>query len=30
MIDDVVVGSVGKMTVKGWHADVEVSLKPDS
>jgi phospholipid/cholesterol/gamma-HCH transport system substrate-binding protein len=29
MIDDVVVGSVGKMTVKGWHADVEVSLKPD-
>jgi phospholipid/cholesterol/gamma-HCH transport system substrate-binding protein len=34
MIDDVVVGSVGKMTVKGtavkgWHADVEVSVKPD-
>ena len=29
MINDVVVGSVGKMTVKGWHADVEVSLKPD-
>ncbi|KWX64500.1 mammalian cell entry protein [Mycobacterium sp. NAZ190054] len=29
MIDDVVVGSVGKMTVQSWHADVEVSVKPD-
>lgn len=29
MIDDVVVGSVGRITVKGWHADVEVSVKPD-
>jgi phospholipid/cholesterol/gamma-HCH transport system substrate-binding protein len=29
MINDIVVGSVGKMTVKGWHADVEVALKPD-
>ncbi|MGB8387442.1 MCE family protein [Mycobacterium sp.] len=29
MIGDVVVGSVGTMTVKGWHAHVEVSLKPD-
>ena len=29
LIDDVVVGSVGKMTVKNWHADVEVSVKPD-
>jgi virulence factor Mce-like protein len=29
MIDDVVVGSVGKMTVHGWHADVEISVKPD-
>lgn len=29
MIDDVVVGSVGKMTVENWHADVEVSVKPD-
>ncbi|KUI27128.1 mammalian cell entry protein [Mycobacterium sp. IS-1742] len=28
-IDDVVVGSVGKMTVKDWHAEVEVSLQPD-
>lgn len=29
MIDDVVVGSVGKMTVQSWHADVEISVKPD-
>ncbi|GFG51184.1 virulence factor Mce [Mycolicibacterium agri] len=29
MINDVVVGSVGKMTVDNWHADVEISLKPD-
>jgi phospholipid/cholesterol/gamma-HCH transport system substrate-binding protein len=29
MIDDVIVGSVGKMTVKDWHADVEVSVQPD-
>ena len=29
MIDDVVVGSVGKMTLHGWHADLEVSVKPD-
>jgi virulence factor Mce-like protein len=29
LIDDVVVGSVGKMTVDSWHADVEVSVKPD-
>ena len=29
MIDDVVVGSVGKMTLHGWHVDVEVSLKPN-
>ena len=29
MINDVVVGSVGKMTVEGWHADVEISVKPD-
>jgi virulence factor Mce-like protein len=29
MINDVVVGSVGKMTVDGWHADVEISVKPD-
>ncbi|KUH80181.1 MULTISPECIES: MCE family protein [unclassified Mycobacterium] len=29
MIDDVVVGSVRKMTVDDWHADVEISVKPD-
>ena len=29
MINDVVVGSVGKMTVENWHADVEISVKPD-
>lgn len=29
LVGDVVVGSVGKMTVKNWHADVEVSVKPD-
>jgi phospholipid/cholesterol/gamma-HCH transport system substrate-binding protein len=29
LIDDVVVGSVGRMTVKAWHADVEVSVKHD-
>jgi phospholipid/cholesterol/gamma-HCH transport system substrate-binding protein len=29
MIDDVVVGSVGPMTVKGWHADAEISVKRD-
>jgi len=28
MIDDVVVGSVGTMKVQGWHADVEVSVRP--
>jgi virulence factor Mce-like protein len=29
MIDDVVVGSVGPMTVKNWHADVQISVKHD-
>jgi phospholipid/cholesterol/gamma-HCH transport system substrate-binding protein len=28
MINDVVVGSVGEMRVQGWHADVEISVKP--
>jgi virulence factor Mce-like protein len=28
MINDVVVGSVGKMIFTNWHADVEVSLQP--
>lgn len=29
MIDDVIVGSVGTLTVDNWHADVEVSIEPD-
>jgi phospholipid/cholesterol/gamma-HCH transport system substrate-binding protein len=29
MVNDVVVGSVGTMTVQGWHANVDVSVKPD-
>jgi len=29
LINDVVVGSVGKMEVKGWHAQVQVSVQPD-
>ncbi|WP_422746067.1 MCE family protein [Mycobacterium sp. WMMD1722] len=29
LIDDVAVGSVGKMTVQDWHAVVEVSVQPD-
>jgi phospholipid/cholesterol/gamma-HCH transport system substrate-binding protein len=29
MINDVVVGSVGRMTVNAWHADVEISVKPN-
>ncbi len=29
LLDDVVVGSVGKMRLHGWHVDVDVSLKPD-
>jgi virulence factor Mce-like protein len=29
MMDDVVVGSVGPMTVKDWHADVAISVKRD-
>jgi virulence factor Mce-like protein len=29
LMSDVVVGSVGKMTVDNWHADVEISVKPD-
>ncbi|MGB9224202.1 MCE family protein [Mycobacterium sp.] len=28
MIDDVIVGSISKMTVQGWHADVEISVSP--
>lgn len=29
LMDDVVVGSVGTMTVQDWHANVEISVKPD-
>ncbi len=29
MVNDVIVGSVGKMTVDAWHANVEVSVQPD-
>ncbi|HEX9832755.1 MAG TPA: MCE family protein [Mycobacterium sp.] len=29
MIDDVIVGSVGKIALRGWHANVEISVKPD-
>jgi virulence factor Mce-like protein len=29
MVNDVVVGAVGDMTLSGWHADVVVSVKPD-
>ena len=28
MIDDAVVGSVGEMTVNGWHANVKVNINP--
>ncbi len=28
MIDDVIVGSIKKLTVQGWHANVEVSVNP--
>jgi phospholipid/cholesterol/gamma-HCH transport system substrate-binding protein len=29
LINDVVVGSVGPMKVDNWHADVEISVKPE-
>jgi phospholipid/cholesterol/gamma-HCH transport system substrate-binding protein len=29
LMNDVVVGSVSRMTVRNWHADVEISVKPD-
>lgn len=29
MIDNVIVGSVGRMTFDHWHIDVEVSVRPD-
>ncbi|MCK8646594.1 MCE family protein [Mycobacterium colombiense] len=30
LIHDVVVGSVGKMALRNWHADVEISVRPDA
>lgn len=29
MLGDVVVGSVGKLDVEGWHAELEVRVRPD-
>lgn len=29
LVDDVVVGTVGPMRLRNWHADVEVFLRPD-
>ncbi len=29
LMNDVVIGSVGKMDVENWHASVEISVKPD-
>lgn len=29
LVGDVVIGSVNKMTVRDWHADVEISVKPE-
>lgn len=28
MISDVIVGSIRKLSVRGWHADVEISVQP--
>ena len=30
LLGDVVVGSVNRMTVRDWHANVEISVKPDA
>ena len=30
LIDDVVVGSVGKMRLHGWHIDLDLALQPDA
>ena len=30
MVGDVIVGTVGRMRLEGWHADVEVSVRPDA
>jgi phospholipid/cholesterol/gamma-HCH transport system substrate-binding protein len=29
LVGDVVVGSINRMTVRDWHADVEISVKPE-
>jgi virulence factor Mce-like protein len=29
LLGDVVVGTVGRMSLRGWHADVEVTVRPD-
>ncbi len=29
MMNDVIVGSVAKMTFRNWHADIEISVAPD-
>jgi len=29
MLDDVVVGAVGRMTFDDWHAEVDISVRPD-
>lgn len=29
MVSDVIVGSIRKLTVKGWHASVEVAVQPE-
>lgn len=29
MVDDVIVGSITKIRVRGWHADVEIAVKPN-
>lgn len=29
MMGDVVIGSIGRMTPRDWHADLEISVKPD-
>jgi phospholipid/cholesterol/gamma-HCH transport system substrate-binding protein len=29
LLNDVVIGSVGKMQVQDWHANVDISVKPD-
>jgi virulence factor Mce-like protein len=28
MVDDVIIGSISKMTVQGWHANLDISVNP--